>query len=36
MTIHGWCIKCHKVKRVRVTQPPVGRIAIGVCRECDA
>lgn len=35
MIIDGWCIKCRKVKRVRATQLPIGRIAIGVCLSCE-
>lgn len=35
MYLIGWCRVCRKVKRVRVTVPPVKGVAIGVCRDCE-
>ena len=34
MMLHGWCISCHKPKRVRVTMPDK-RVPCGICYECD-
>jgi hypothetical protein len=31
----GWCIECHKVKRVDVRVPRPGDLNMGVCRDCQ-
>lgn len=40
MKIHGWCERCHKVRRVEVSGAGValvaaGGVATGVCDECQ-
>jgi hypothetical protein len=34
MNLHGWCLRCHKVKRVRVTMPRAG-VPVGICMDCE-
>jgi hypothetical protein len=39
MIVHGYCMKCHKVKRVRVnmsTYRPGQPVQVGVCSNCEA
>jgi hypothetical protein len=35
MKLHGWCMKCHKIKRVRITMPRSGGVQIGICDDCE-
>lgn len=35
MVIHGYCYRCHKVKRVRISTPPRGSVPIGLCADCE-
>ena len=35
MRLHGWCLKCHKIRRVRVTMPRSSGVQVGVCDACD-
>ena len=37
MRLHGYCTKCHRIRRVRVTNHGMlGRsIPQGVCHECE-
>jgi hypothetical protein len=34
MKVHGYCLKCHKIRRVRVTLPRHG-VQMGICDECE-
>jgi hypothetical protein len=34
MKVHGWCVKCHKIKRVNVKVPMPGTHQQGVCDDC--
>lgn len=34
MRLHGWCVQCHRIKRVRVTQWS-GGTPIGICADCE-
>lgn len=36
MKVHGWCIRCHRIKRVRTNLLPRGGTPIGVCDDCEA
>ena len=35
MRLHGWCMRCHKIKRVTVTIPRYGSPQIGICDQCE-
>lgn len=35
MKLHGWCEKCHKIKRVQVSVPRPGGVQTGICDDCD-
>lgn len=35
MRLHGYCEKCHKVKRIEVNMSrPGGRVYVGTCDDC--
>lgn len=34
MKVHGYCERCHKIKRVEVRFPVPGQTPTGVCDEC--
>lgn len=39
MKLHGWCEKCHKIRRVNVSGSGLARMAggctaTGICDEC--
>lgn len=34
MMLHGYCLRCHKIKRVRVQT--LTRVPMGVCTDCEA
>ena len=36
MMLHGYCLKCHKIKLVRVMSIRRGGVQIGTCRDCEA
>lgn len=35
MRLHGWCTRCHRVRLVHVTVPPVRGVPMGTCTECE-
>jgi hypothetical protein len=35
MKLHGYCLKCHKIKRVNVNPASLGSTPIGICDECE-
>jgi len=35
MRIIGYCVKCHRVKAVRVSQLRPGTVQLGICRDCE-
>lgn len=35
MRLTGWCMKCHKIKLVRVRMPRSGKVQIGICSACE-
>jgi hypothetical protein len=35
MRLHGWCTKCHKIKRVTVRVPIPGAVQTGICDDCE-
>jgi hypothetical protein len=36
MKLHGYCLRCHRARRVTVKLPPAGRVVpIGICDECQ-
>ena len=36
MMIHGYCERCHKIKRVRVRVIRGRGVQIGICADCEA
>lgn len=36
MYIIGYCTRCHKIKRVRITGFRPGGTQLGICRECES
>jgi hypothetical protein len=34
MKLHGYCERCHKVKRVTVRYPTPHGVQIGICDDC--
>ena len=35
MIVPGYCLKCRRVRRVRVTHWQRGPVPVGVCYECE-
>lgn len=35
MKIHGYCEKCHRIRRVRMGSKFHGTVAIGICDQCE-
>jgi hypothetical protein len=33
--VHGYCTKCRRIRRVRVTTLVTRGVQLGVCRECE-